>query len=271
MKLAVVTTYYNEVEIIGDVVEGLRANNTPFDFYLADDCSSKPPSAVLEKYGREPWFHYLRNEKNSGAVFGLNRAIRAAIEAGADLIAINDADDIPYRNRFPDQLAAFRADPELAIVGGAADMVDYDSGAVLWQAHHATSHNEIRRNNRVNSTFVHSTVIFRRQVFEKAGFYNPSAYAYDYDMISRGLAAGFKAGNVASVVLKYNIRANSMSVSKRRTQIASRMRVQLDHFDAGNFWSYYGLARSIAAYIAPNNAATNAKTIAHRISAPGRN
>lgn len=265
MKLAVITTYYNEAEIIDETVAALLATDTAFDFYLVDDCSPLPPVNVLEKLEGKPWFHYIRNARNMGAVPGLNRAIGAAIDNGADLIAINDADDIPYPNRFRDQIAAFKADPALGIVGGGADMVDYETDTLLWQTHHPASDAAIRRASKRNSSFVHSTVVFRAEVFRKAGFYKAEAYAYDYDMISRALRAGFKAANVPSVVLKYNIRLASMSVSKRRTQVASRIRVQLENFEFLNLWSYIGLARSALAFAAPNNASNGIKAFIHRL------
>lgn len=267
MKLAVVTTYYNEAEIIDMTVDALLATDVDFDFYLVDDCSPKPPKNVIARLKGESWFHYICNKQNMGAVAGLNKAIKMAIDDGAELIAINDADDIPYPNRFHDQISAFQADPALGIVGGGADMVDYETGKLLWQTHHASDDAGIRRANKKNSTFVHSTVVYRAEVFKEAGFYNPDAYAYDYDMISRALAAGFKAANVPSIVLKYNIRENSMSVSKRRTQVASRMQVQLKNFEFSSIWSYLGLARSALAYVSPNTMASNFKTFAHRLQA----
>lgn len=265
MTLAIMTTYYNEVETIGEVVDAIAKTEVPFDFYLIDDCSTKPPTDVLQRYGDAKWFHYIRNEKNQGAVYGLNNAIKAAMATGATLIAINDSDDIPYQNRFSETLAAFDADPDLMIVGGRADFTDQDTGKLLWQTKHPSENDAIHRHNWLNTTFVHSTVTFRREVFEKVGFYSPECYAYDYDMITRALRAGAKAKNLPSIVLKYHVRQNSMSVSKRRRQVLSRLGVQWRHFSPFKLLSWLGIFRTLLAYLTPNNAPTITKTGLHKL------
>lgn len=263
MTLAIVTTYYNEVETIDDVVAAIANAPSPFSFYLIDDCSSKPPENVIRQFGKEDWFHYLRNDKNKGPVFGLNRGIKAALADGAKFIAINDSDDISYKNRFPKQLEAFKNDPDLMIIGGGADFIDQETDKLLWNTQHPSDNETIHRKNKINSTFIHSTVMYRAQVFEKVGFYREGFYALDYEMITRVLAAGCKAANLPETVLKYNVRENSMSVSKRRTQIASRISVQLKHIELFNLWSLWGLVRSILAYVAPNKAASRIKAALH--------
>lgn len=264
MTLAIVSTYYNEVETIDEVVAAIAKAPSPFAFYLVDDCSSKPPENVLARYGDEDWFHYLRNDENKGPVFGLNRGIKAALADGAEFIGINDSDDISYENRFPEQLKALKSDPDLMIIGGAADFTDQETGQVLWNIQHPSDNETIHRNNKINSTFVHSTVTYRAEVFEKIGFYQEGVYALDYEMISRVLAHGCKAANLPETVLKYNVRENSMSVSKRRTQVASRLAVQLKHIKIFNLWSWWGICRSVLAYLAPNKAASNLKAALHQ-------
>ena len=264
MSLAVITTYYNEVETIGEVVESIAKTKSEFNLYLIDDCSTKPPTDVIEKYGDAPWFHYIKNEKNMGPVFGLNHGIKKAIENGATLIAINDADDITYPNRFPETLAAFDADSDLMIVGGGADFTDHDTGKLLWESKHPTESDAIHRKNWLNSTFTHSTVTYRADVFGKVGFYREDCYAYDYDMITRALRSGAKAANLPSIVLKYNVRENSLSVSKRRKQVSSRLDIQLRHFAPFKLLSWIGILRSVLAYILPNNAPNAIKTLYYK-------
>ncbi len=265
MTLAIVTTYYNEIETIDDVVHAISKAPQPFNFYLVDDCSSKPPTEVLEKYGKKPWFHYLRNKTNKGPVFGLNRGIKQALSDGACFIAINDADDISYDNRFQDQLQAFDQDNDLMMLGGAADFVEEKTGRALWQTRHPLKNADIHRKHRINASFVHSTVMYRAEVFKTIGFYREGYYALDYDMTARILAKGLKVGNLAQPILKYHVRQGSMSVSKRRAQIASRLRVQWQNFEPFNIWSLWGILRSILAYCTPNQAINTFKNLLYRL------
>lgn len=265
-KLAVVTPYHNDIETIEAVMDGLISNNVALEWYLVDDASSKPPTPILEKLKDSGWFTYIRNEDNIGGAASLTLGIKCAIAEGANLIAINDADDISYPNRFPEQIKAFEEDPDLMVIGGAADMVDFDTGELLWRAYHPETDSEIRRKNRLNAAFVHSTITYRSGVFEKCGDYRANTIAYDYDFISRVLSHGCKARNLSSCVLKYNIRRNSISVSKRRRQVSYRLKTQLRVFDPLNVWSYIGVARTIAAYMVSSSVTNSTKSLLYQIN-----
>ena len=264
MKLGIVIAYYRELSTIRGVLNAFEHINTPFSVYLVEDCSPISFQEIIDEYGDKPWFNHLRNEVNQGCAFGFNRGVKAALADNCDLIAINDSDDIAYRDKFRLQIEAFKADPDLMVLGGAADMVDQDTDELLWKCYHPSSDSEIKRQHKLNSTFVHSTVVYRREVFEKVGFYREDAYMPDYEMLTRVLDAGCKAGNLPQVVLRYNIRQDSQSVSRPKRLIRSRMATQIRYFHLFNIWCYIGLARSCIAYLMPGSSTTTIKKFVYR-------
>lgn len=70
---------------------------------------------VIESFEKNPIFKVIRLPENRGhgeaRRVGLNNCTY-------ELVALMDADDISAENRFEKQLACFKADPELTIVGG---------------------------------------------------------------------------------------------------------------------------------------------------------
>lgn len=260
MKLGIVIAYYQELQTIDAVLDAFKHIDVPFNVYLVEDCSPKPFQPVLDKWGNKPWFHHLSNEVNRGLPFGLNRGIKAALADGCEFIAINDSDDIAYPEKFKLQLELLEKDPDLMLVGGGADMVDQDTDELLWRCVHPTTNDAIHRQHRLNSTFVHSTVIYRAKIFEKVGFYREDAYMPDFEMLTRILHGGFKAANVPEVVMRYNIRQDSQSVKRPWRLIRSRMATQIRYFDFSNLWCYVGLTRSCLAYLLPGKTATRLKT-----------
>ena len=236
MKLGIVIAYYQELQTIDAVLDAFKHIEVPFNVYLIEDCSPKSVQPILDKWGDKPWFKYMSNEVNKGCPFGLNRGVKAALADGCEFIAINDSDDIAYANKFKLQLALLENDPELMLVGGAADMVDQDTDELLWRCYHPTTNKVIHRQHRLNSTFIHSTVVYRASLFEDVGFYKEDAYMPDYEMLTRIVHKGHKAANVPDVVMRYNIRQDSQSVLRPARLIRSRIATQVRYFDLFNVW-----------------------------------
>jgi len=266
MKLGIVIAYYQELQTIDAVLDAFKHIEVPFNVYLIEDCSPKSVQPILDKWGDKPWFNHLANEVNQGCAFGFNRGVQAALADGCEFIAINDSDDIAYPNKFKLQLEMLENDPELMLVGGAADMVDQDTDELLWRCYHPTESNQIHRQHRLNSTFIHSTVVYRADLFEKVGFYKQDSYMPDYELLSRILHQGFKVANVPEIVIRYNIRQDSQSVSRPARLIRSRIATQIRYFEPLNIWCYLGLMRSGFAYMLPGKTSTRLKTWVHKVN-----
>jgi GT2 family glycosyltransferase len=127
-----------------------------------------------------------------GASRGPAGARNAGIEAATgDLVAILDDDDRMTPGRLARTAAAFDADPELVLVGGAFDVID--AGGVFQAIVRVPlDERELRARLPDTNPFVcHSTLTVRASVLRALGGYRtPLRYAHDSDMILRAAERG---------------------------------------------------------------------------------
>ena len=124
---------------------------------------------------RDPRIRVLTNETNVGAATSANRGIAAA---RGEIIARLDADDIAEPAHVRSLVAALDADPALGLVGGAVSLIDEDDRDHGVRAM-PTTDLDIRWTILFHCPFFHSTVAYRRHLFDAAGGYR------DHELISQ--------------------------------------------------------------------------------------
>ena len=93
-RLAVVVPVYNEAAGIGPTLEALEAQiDSDFDVYFVDNGSTDASAAVIAARGNPRWHILTEPQKGTGAA--ADTGMRAAIAAGATLLARTDADCLP--------------------------------------------------------------------------------------------------------------------------------------------------------------------------------
>ena len=97
-RLAVVVPMYNEARGIRPTLDALAAQKDPdFDVVFVDNGSQDGSADVVLAYAREHGFPRWRviDEAQKGTGAAADTGMRAAIEAGAELLARTDADCLP--------------------------------------------------------------------------------------------------------------------------------------------------------------------------------
>jgi glycosyltransferase involved in cell wall biosynthesis len=116
MRLAVVVPFYNEAAGITPTLDALATQvDGDFDVVFVDNASTDGTAAVIEAFRQPRWSIVFESQKGTGAA--ADTGMRAAIAAGADLLARTDADCLPRR----DWTASIRRSFEtlgLELVGG---------------------------------------------------------------------------------------------------------------------------------------------------------
>jgi hypothetical protein len=193
---------FTDFEIV-IVLDGVRSANTS----LTDD----------------PRVRTLRLPEQTGTANALNKGI--AIGRGS-LIARLDADDVALPTRLALQIETMATRPELVGLGAGASVVDADGGvrsAIDVATGPGVAPGLLRRNQ-----FVHSSMVFRRDAFERAGGHDPRCVRMqDYDLWLR-LAMLGQLDNLAERLVQYRVHdsmhsrsTNPLSESGRRV-LASR-------------------------------------------------
>ena len=88
--ISIVTPVHNDGAFVRQTLESALAQTyTNWEMLVVDDCSTDDSADIVLSY-KDPRIRYFRNEKNMGAAFSRNRALR---EAKGDYIAFLDGDD----------------------------------------------------------------------------------------------------------------------------------------------------------------------------------
>lgn len=148
-----------------------------FELVIGDDGSRDGSAAVLEGFAaQDSRIRLLRRPQPSGLAAS---AAWLAAEARAPLIAVAHADDRAHPDRLARQMAV-AAHPGIVLVGTLWDGID-EAGRRIRPADHW----RLLRPSRL-APFSHSSILFRKDAFLRAGGYRPAAeYWEDLDLYYR--------------------------------------------------------------------------------------
>lgn len=100
--VSIITPSYNTAKFIGKTIESVRIQTYQnWEMIIVDDCSSDNTDVIVAEYLNDKRIQYLKNDKNSGAAFSRNRALR---EAKGKWIAFLDSDDLWLSDKLEKQI-----------------------------------------------------------------------------------------------------------------------------------------------------------------------
>lgn len=261
-KTVILLPHYNNVEGLIKTLESLK-NESDFDLLVIDDGSKDRRSVkeAVEKYMSRYPITTIFQEENAGITDTLNNGLRYILssENGYDYIARLDAGDVCVNNRIAKQAAFLDRHEDIHLLGSWVDYVDV-AGKRLFTLKYPVAHSSIKKNIFAYNTFNHPAVMFRTASVAKVGLY-PDAYpaledhAYFFKFVKR-----FKTANIPEVLLQYEINPNGISLSNRKKQVSSRLKLLRDNFEFG-FYPIYGLLRNLLTFVLPTSFLIRAKSV----------
>jgi len=247
-RVLIVIPVYNDVNGLVKTLTSIRLDSERYDVLVVDDGSDNLIEASVD--AKEFGIVVLRNAKNLGIENSLNRAIKYAVEMKYDFISRIDGGDYWVVGRLFRQLSLVKSDPELVLVGGAAQHID-ENGRLLFIESPPKRHEEIRAMMHIKNCFIHPSVLLSLECLQHVGNYSSNyKAAEDYELFFR-IVERFKVANLSDVIVVKVRAENSISVRKRKTQITSRIRVKVRHFRIFKIICYIGLLRELAMLLAP--------------------
>jgi glycosyltransferase involved in cell wall biosynthesis len=177
-SVSIVTVYYNRADHVADSIQSLL-NQTLDDIEIiaVDDGSTDGTVAALQRFD-DPRLRIIE-QKNSGFVVGINRAIRAS---RGRYVAIHGSGDISFPDRVAAQAAVLDTRPEVGVVGCYVQNQDPLDPSKF---HYFKSPNGVNfQQAMLNETlFTHGEVMFRRELFDRVGGYREFfRFAQDRDL-----------------------------------------------------------------------------------------
>ena len=205
--VSVVIPVYNDARYIREsIVSALNQDYQNLEVIVVDDGSTDSTPEILKKFNNK-----IRNirQENRGTAAALNKGIK---NANGQLIAWLSSDDLFLPKKIGHQVEKFFENPLLEII--YTDYIVIDSkGEEIKIVRCPLPHKdrfvlEMLKNNFVNG----SSVIIRRECFEKVGFFDETlAIDSDGDMWFRMLKNGCRFGHIPIPLLKYRWHEGNLS------------------------------------------------------------
>lgn len=201
-------------------------NQTYQDFLLligVDGAIGDELADSLHSYDTNPKIKILWYTENRGLTAVLNNLLEEGKKWKPMFFARMDADDISYTNRFEKQVKYLNENPEMDVIGGAIEEMEYDGALNGKVIHYPLSHQECFDFFATRNPLAHPAVMFRASFFDKVNSYN-ACYKknQDTELWYRAFKAGCKFGNLKDVVLTFRV---SKDMYKRRGGIKFAMEV----------------------------------------------
>lgn len=181
--VSVILPVYNAAPFVAATVASLLdQTHRDLEIIAVDDGSTDNSHAVLEDLARTDSRIRVFTKPNGGSSAASNFGLA---HAKGDFVARMDADDLAYRTRIADEIAALdRSDAALC-----STEVDYTffAGRVFFGARRPTTPQEIRVENIFGTFHIHPTVLFDMRKLDRAALRYDESYllAEDFELLSR--------------------------------------------------------------------------------------
>jgi glycosyltransferase involved in cell wall biosynthesis len=233
---------------LAGAVESILAQTfRDLELIVVDDGSTDGSAALLARYA-DPRLRVIR-QGPSGLTVSLNRGFRLA---HGSLLARLDADDRAVPERLARQVAYLEAHPEVGLLGTGAVEVSPE-GETLGTYIPPLADADIRRTLIRRNPLVHSSVMMRREAWERAGGYDEAlAVAQDYDLWLR-MSRLTRLANLPEPLVLRRLRPDRVSLSRDRERLRSEARVRWRAIRSGAYppWCAVFLAKPLLGLALP--------------------
>lgn len=215
MKISVIMSVYNEeVEWIEESIKSiLEQTYKNFELIIiVDNPNRRDILSTIERYQKlDSRIKIIKNEKNMGLVYSLNKGI--SISEGY-YIARMDADDICIKDRFEKQVNYLNNNNDTDLLITKAYFIN-EKGELIGESKSFKGKEQISKSLRYKNRLIHPTWMIRKSVLidKKINMYKNIPYAEDYDLAYRLILNGFKIEQLDEYCLYYRVRDNGISKS----------------------------------------------------------
>ena len=202
-KVSVVMPVHNGERFLAQSIDSILSQTFgDLEFVIVDDGSVDRTEAIIRSYP-DKRICYIKNDMNMGVSNSLNKGIDCA---RGEYIARMDADDISLPQRFQRQTDFLNAHPDVCLCGTWGVLFGEAQGIKRTPV----TDEEIRCWALFHTPFLHPSVMFRRDVFQRSGLrYTQNIPAQDYDLWTRIPRAQHMA-NIPRVLIRYRVHQNSV-------------------------------------------------------------
>lgn len=176
----ILPTYNGAKWIEKSVLSALSQSFTNFEFIIINDCSKDNTEEIVLKLAeQDKRIRYIKNEHNLGVQKTRNIALDLA--QGEYIAEIDQDDEWVDKNKLQKQIDFLEKNNEYVLVGTGAIMIDIN-GIELARYLMPETNLEIRKKLLRANCFIHSSVLYRKELVKKIGGYTVEKMSEDHDL-----------------------------------------------------------------------------------------
>lgn len=218
-KVTVLMPVYNGEKYLREAIDSiLNQTFTDFEFLIVDDGSTDNSVEIINSY-QDSRINLVKNDKNEGLVYSLNRGLSLA---KGEYIARMDCDDISLPERLKKQIDFLDSNSEIAVVGTWVKVInEKEETQTIW--HYPLKPLEIEWSLYFYCPLAHPSAIFRKNIIlAYDGYSQEIADAEDYDLWLR-LAKENLLSNINDILLLYRQHDFNITKTHQNRQIAASL------------------------------------------------
>lgn len=211
--ISVILPVYNSSDFLEEAIDSI-INQTykNWELIAINDGSTDKSEDIILRY-KDARIKYYKNEKNIGLIGTLNRGIDLST---GKYIARMDSDDVSKPLRFEKQINFMEQNPNYAMCGTFAKMID-QSGNKIRKIVHQTTDEFLKINLLFSVPFIHPSMMIKTSILKENKFDPQYIHVEDYDIWCR-IARKNKVANIADTLLDYRWHGNNISIKNEETQ-----------------------------------------------------
>jgi glycosyltransferase involved in cell wall biosynthesis len=226
-EVSVITSARNEGGFLLQSMETLRRQSLrDWEWVVVDDGSTDSTWGILSSAAKED--QRIRPIRNLNSQ-GLSRALNMAVsKSRGRYIARLDADDFCHPSRLTKQVEVLHENPHIGLVASDNHVVD-EGGRLLetWRFMHTPE--EIYYTLNFHNCICHSSVMFRRELFDRVGGYREDLeLAQDYELWLK-MSKQCAMYKIPEALVSWRKRPNGASIAKRTSQSETAGMVALEN------------------------------------------
>ena len=215
--ISVILPVYNSENYILECLESLKVQTFQnFEVILIDDKSNDKSLKITKDYLKNNLcgkFKIIKNKSNIGITRSLNKAFKMS---NSKYIARIDADDINKPDRFEIQFKYLEKNDDISIVGSNVEYIDKNSKFIQY-SHLPLNHIDIKSSLFLYNPMIHSTIFFRKKIFNNSPYNEKFHTSQDYDMYCR-IVNSHKFANIKKPLVKFRFHNQSISSHREKLQ-----------------------------------------------------
>lgn len=203
----IMAEYNTDIKLLKESIKSiLDQSYENLELILIDDCGKNDLKKIIDDFHDER-IRLYKNEKNSGLVYSLNKAINLS---KGKYIARMDTDDYSYKNRLKTQLDFLENNKEIDLV---ASNIEYYDGKKIWGS--TNYYGKVKKSDMLGGCIIaHPTVMYKKTAIEKIGGYLDYQRCEDYATWIEFFVKGFQMYIMKEKLVRYHL---SRDDYKKRT------------------------------------------------------